>query len=149
MSMISKESLRFYEEILVLHPDTTETERQKVFSQSKEVIKSFQGSVFYLNSWGSRSLANPGEKKLTRGQYFHMVFSSQGQGIQELRRLLRINDKVVYFHHEKLSEKTQVDKYMEKFHESLANTQRREQERQLKLQKYKANANGSYPSKRR
>ena len=130
-----KPQARVYEEILVLHPDVSDTDKKQLYVTSSTVIKEGGGKVHRLDTWGSRPLANPKAKRITRGWYSHMVFSADTQTISELRRRLRINDKVVYFHHEKLSEKQSVDKYMEEFLEGLAQTEKRESERIAKFQK--------------
>lgn len=124
-----------YEEILVLHPDSTPEEQKEIYRSSAQIIESFQGTVHNVDSWGSRPLANRGEKKLSRGWYFHMIFSAAPQAMAELRRKLKINDRVIYFHHEKLGKKTTHEKHREQFLDILENSAQRERERQAKIQK--------------
>ena len=145
--MSQKETLRLYEEVLVLHPDTNEKDQKQIYSESVKVIESYKGTLHHLDTWGSRPIVNRG-KKVTRGWYFHAVFSAEPEAISELRRKLRINDRVIYFHHEQLSKGTLPKKHIEDFHQLLVQSARREQERQLKIQK-KVGADGSYSSKRR
>ena len=130
-----KDLIRFYEEILVLHPDSTEAEQKMVYTSSSEVIKENKGKVYQVDTWGSRPLANQDSKGISRGLYFHMVFSAAPETIQELRRRLRINNKVVYFHHEKLPKKETPESHMEKFKSLLEKTDLKEQERQARIQK--------------
>ena len=124
-----------YEELLVLHPDSTLEEQKELYRSSSQVIESFQGTIHNVDTLGSRPLANPGENKLSRGWYFYMIFSASSQVISELRRKLRINEKVVYFHHEKLNQKHTPKKHREQFLEVLENSTNREKERQAKLNK--------------
>ncbi len=133
--MATENNLRFYEEVLVLHPDSTEEEQKMVFASSSEVIKEHKGKIYQVDTWGSRPIANQGVKGLSRGWYFHMIFSASPEAIQELRRRLRINNKMVYFHHEKLPKKETPEGHIEKFKSLLEKTSLKEKERQARLQK--------------
>ena len=144
--MSQKVDLRFYEEVLVLHPDTEETEQKRILSESVKVMESCKGALHHLDSWGSRPIVNRG-KKVTRGWYFHAVFSASAGAVAEITRKLRINDRVIYFHHERLAPGILPKKHIEDFHRLLIQSAKREQERVLKMQK-RAGTNGSYSSKR-
>lgn len=124
-----------YEEVLVLHPDSTFEEQKGIYQNSLSVIESFNGCIHTLDTFGSRPLANRGEKKLSRGWYFYMIFSASPKAVAELRRKLRINDRVVYFHHEKLGKKQSPEICRERFLKVLEHSTQREKERQLKMQK--------------
>jgi len=136
--MVNESALRFYEEVLVLHPDTTESEQKKLYASSAEVIQEHQGKIYKIDSWGSRPLANKGSKNLSRGLYFHMVFSSSPKAIQEIKRRLRINNRVVYFHYERLPKKTTPESHIEKFKNEIEKTHLIEKERQERIQKRQA-----------
>ena len=144
--MSQQGDLRLYEEVLVLHPDTNEKDQKQIYAENLKVIESYKGTLHHLDTWGSRPIVNRG-KKVTRGWYFHAVFSAEPEAISELRRKFRINDRIIYFHHEKLSRGTLPKKHIEDFHQLLVQSARREQERQLKIQK-KVGVNGTYSSKR-
>ena len=128
-------AIEIYEELLVLHPDSTVEEQKEIYRSSAKVIESFQGTIHNVDTFGSRPLANKGEKKLSRGWYFYMIFSASSQAVAELRRKLRINEQVIYFHHEKLSQKQPPTKHRQQFLEVLESSAYREKERQLKAQK--------------
>ena len=145
--MAQKADLELYEEVLALHPDTDEKAQKQIYAESVKVIKSHNGTLHHLETWGSRPIAGK-RKKVSRGWYFHAIFSADSKAVAELRRKLRIHRQVIYFHHEKLSKKTEPKKHIEDFHQLIIQSAKREQERQLKIQK-RAGANGSYPSKRR
>ena len=130
-----KQPARVYEEVLVLHPDASDKEKKQLYQNTSKIIKDSGGKVFRLDTWGSRPLAHPEAKKLTRAYYFHMIFQAEPQAIAELRRRLRINDKVVYFHHERLPSKKSVEEYTEDFLQGLALTTKKETERLAKFQK--------------
>lgn len=125
----------FYEEILVLHPDSSLEEQKEIYQTSAKVIEDFKGSVHSLDTFGSRPIANTAEKKISRGCYFYMLFSASSQAIAELRRKLRINSKVIYFHHEKFKKGQTYESRRKEFLEVLESSESREKERQSKIQK--------------
>ena len=145
--MSQKADLRFYEEILVLHPDTAETEQKRILSESVKIMEGCKGALHHLDCWGSRPIVNRG-KKVTRGWYFHAVFSATAGAVAEITRKLRINDRVVYFHHERLAAGVSPKKHIEDFHRLLVQSSKREQDRVLKMQKRAGASNGAYSSKR-
>ena len=144
--MSQKADLRFYEEVLVLHPDTGEAEQKQIISESVKALEGGKGALHHLDCWGSRPIVNRG-KKVTRGLYFHAVFSAGPGAVAEIKRKLRINDRVIYFHHERLARGVSPKKHIEDFHRLLAQSSKREQDRILKMQK-RAGTNGAYSSKR-
>ena len=132
---VEKLNSKLYEEVLVLHPDASDTEKKQLFSTSSKVIKEHSGKILRTDTWGLRVLANPEAKRVTRGWYFHMIFQAQPETVNELRRRLRINDHVLYFHHEKISNKKPVDEYVSEFLDGFRETQKRALERIAKFQK--------------
>lgn len=128
-------SIVCYEEMLVFHPDSSLEEQKELYRANTKVIESFNGSVHSLDTFGSRPVANTAEKKISRGWYFCMIFSASSQAVAELRRKLRINNKVIYFHHERLKKGQTFEERRQKFLEILENSASREKERQVKVQK--------------
>lgn len=128
--------LRKYEVIVIMHPDASEEEQKALFRKNTEIIKSFDGTVNHLDTWGKRRLANPVER-LNRGNYFHMTFEATGNAIAELERTMRINDRVLRFQHTRLDDRVSLPKFVEKFKEALVETANREREREIKNQQRK------------
>lgn len=125
--------VRKYEGIVILHPDASEEEQKTLFRKNSEIIKSFNGEVNHLDTWGRRKLANPIEK-ITRGNYFHITFTARGDAVAELERTMRINDRVLRFAHTRLDDRVSLAKYVEDFKNSLTETLKRESEREAKAQ---------------
>lgn len=132
------EKLRFYEQVLVLHPDTLEEDHKEICHLLSKIVEKEKGEVFRIDTWGSRQIANPKAKKATRGFYFHLLFSSSSGGVAEIRRQLSINRKVLYFHEEKLAKKETAKSHIEKFFNCLEQTAQKEKDRQAKIQKRQA-----------
>lgn len=128
---------RNYEAVIILHPDTTEDEQKQIFKKNVDIIKNFKGELNHLDTWGKRKLANPIENA-TRGIYFHTTFTAEGGAIQELERVMKINDRVLRYTHTRLDDRVSLAKHVESFKEALAETLNREKEREAKAQAKKA-----------
>lgn len=126
--------LRKYEAIVLLNPDTSLEEQRLFFEKYKEVVQSFSGSVFSLNTWGKRRLTHP-IKLFSLALYFHIVFEAQTESIFELERALRIQDKVLRFMHTQLDSKLSLEKHLENFRSTISLSKQREQEKELRRQK--------------
>ncbi|NJM09839.1 MAG: 30S ribosomal protein S6 [Bdellovibrionaceae bacterium] len=108
-----------------------------MFKRNAEIIKTFNGTINHLDTWGKRKLGNPIDR-ITRGNYFHSTFEAEGEAIAELERTMRINDKVLRFQHTRLDDRVSLTKVVEKFKEALVETANREREREIKNQQRKA-----------
>lgn len=128
---------RPYEVIVVVHPDASVEEQKDLFRKNKATIEGFSGSVFSLETWGKRNLANP-IGKLKKAIFFHSYFESDTQAIMELERTMRNNEKVLRFVHTRLDERIPLVKHAENFKKGLAESAAREKEREAKMQARKA-----------
>lgn len=138
MPEVQKENqLRFYESVVILHPDVTEAEQKNFFKRNQSTIKEFGGSVHHIDTWGKRRLGNP-IKKVRLGTYFHTTFEAKGTCVSELERLMRIDDRVLRFIHVRLDERKSLGQYVEDFHRTLAEAHKREQEKEAKAQARRA-----------
>ncbi|HND84494.1 MAG TPA: 30S ribosomal protein S6 [Pseudobdellovibrionaceae bacterium] len=130
---------RYYEAVVVLHPDTPLEEQKEIFRKNKAIIEGQGGSVFSLETWGKRNLANM-VNKLKKAIYFHSVFEADAQSIAEIERVLRINEKVLRFIHTRLDERESMAKHLETFKRGLQESMAREKEREAKAQARRAAA---------
>lgn len=133
--MNQKDALRFYEQVLVLHPSCEEQEQKSLCKSVVNIIEESKGSMFCVNTWGSRAIANPKAKKVTRGFYFYMLFSATPGVIQKLRKQLSMESKMLYFHQERLPKKTTPEQHTKEFLQGLEQTMEKETERLAKIQK--------------
>ena len=126
-----------YESVLVME-FTLAQESQKLFFQKiKEIIKKFNGDIYHVDSWGVRKLANKNKYRWSQGLYFHFSFVGQKGVVEELIRRIRMDEKVLYYHFEKLSSKKSVEEHLEDFRSLVEAAVKRETERQARLQKRK------------
>jgi len=118
---------RFYEAVIILHPDTAEADQKAIFKKYQEIIKSFDGEITNIDTWGKRRLANPIEK-ITVGTYFHLMFEAKAECVAEIERTLKINDKVLRYNHMKLDERKTLAKHLEEFRTIIADSNKRLEE---------------------
>lgn len=130
---------RPYEAVIIVHPDATVDETKELFRKNKATIETYKGSVFSLETWGKRTLANQ-IAKTKKGIYFHTMFEADPQAVAELERTMRINDRVLRFTHTRLDERLPIAKHMESFKKGLAESANREKEREAKAQARRAAA---------
>ncbi|MCB0343359.1 MAG: 30S ribosomal protein S6 [Pseudobdellovibrionaceae bacterium] len=131
MELNVQKPLRKYEAVVILHPDVSEEQQKELFRKNAGIIKQFGGDVNHIDTWGKRRLANP-IKKLKMGNYFHTTFESGAECIHELERTMRINENVLRFTHVRLDDRVSLSQHLEKFKNVLAETNKREQEREAK-----------------
>lgn len=124
---------RPYEVVILMHPDANLEEQKALFTKNKATIASFKGSVHSVETWGKRTLSTP-IGKIRKAVFFHSVFESNPQAVQELERTMRINDKVLRFMHTRLDERTTPAKHLEAFKKGLAESAAKEKEREAKAQ---------------
>jgi small subunit ribosomal protein S6 len=137
MQFLMERPARKYECVVIMHPDASEDQQKALFRKNKEIIKSFEGEVNHLDTWGKRKLGNP-INKLKMGIYFHTTFEAKGEAISELERTMRLNDKVLRFTHSRLDDREPISKHLQKYREVMELSRGREQEREAKAQARRA-----------
>ena len=127
-----------YESVLVMEPTLGE-ESQKIFFQTvQDILKQFKGNIYHIDSWGVRRLANKNWKKWSKGLYFHFSFKGDTGVVEELVRKIKMDEKILYYHFEKLSPEKSAEEHLADFRELLEENAKREKERLAKIQKRKA-----------
>jgi small subunit ribosomal protein S6 len=146
----AERAARNYEAVIILHPDVNEAEQKNFFKRNQETIQQYSGRVNHIDTWGKRRLANP-INKMKLGSYFHTTFEAKGECVAELERLMRIDERVLRFLHLKLDDRKALSKHVEEFHQALAESHKREQEKEAKAQARRAamggGSGGSYGSR--
>lgn len=137
--MSTLEIKRNYEVVILMHPDASVDEQKELFKKNKGIIEQFGGSIYSLDTWGKRTLANH-IGKTRKAVYFHATFEAKSAAITELERTMRINDKVLRFMHTRLDERESLAKYMESFKKAIVESANKEKEREAKIQAKRAAA---------
>lgn len=122
---------RYYEAVIIMHPDVKEADQKAFFQKNVETIKNYKGSLHHLDTWGRRKLANPINKSKA-GTYFHSSFEANSDCVAELERMMKIDERILRYMHTRLDERVTLAKHLERFKEALAEAHKREQEREAK-----------------
>ena len=92
-----EETVRNYESVIIVRPGAcAEAELTAVIDKYSAVITDHQGEIAGVDRWGLRKLAYP-IKKESQGFYLLVRFAGLPDGIKEMERLLRIDDRILKF----------------------------------------------------
>ena len=83
-----------YEILLLLDPDLPEEKQGEVVERVRTLIEQGGGTVDRHDPWGRRKLAYPIQKK-EEGVYHLVSFTSEADTLDELSRVLKIDDDVL------------------------------------------------------
>ena len=83
-----------YEILLLLDPDLPEEKQGEVVERVRTLIEQGGGTVERHDAWGRRRLAYPIQKK-EEGVYHLVSFTSEAETLDELSRVLKIDDDVL------------------------------------------------------
>jgi small subunit ribosomal protein S6 len=83
-----------YEILLLLDPDLPEEKQGDVVDRVRTLIEQGGGTVDRHDAWGRRKLAYPIQKK-EEGVYHLVSFTSEAETLDELSRVLKIDDDVL------------------------------------------------------
>jgi small subunit ribosomal protein S6 len=83
-----------YEILLLLDPDLAEEKQGEVVARVRTLIEQGGGTVERHDAWGRRRLAYPIQKK-EEGVYHLVSFTSEAETLDELSRVLKIDDDVL------------------------------------------------------
>ncbi len=99
---------RNYEMISILNPELTEENIKSSIQKTEKIIDKFKGELFSVDEWGKKRLAYP-IQKFAEGYYFQFNFTGPNEMIQELNRVLRINEQTLRFQIIKVENAPEVD----------------------------------------
>lgn len=83
-----------YEILLLLDPDLAEERQAEIVDRVRGLIEKGGGAVERHDVWGKRKLAYEIDKK-GDGNYHLLLFSSPTESLDEISRVLKIDDDVI------------------------------------------------------
>jgi small subunit ribosomal protein S6 len=86
--------LNDYEILLMLDPDLPEERQEEIVKRTRDLVERGGGTWEGQDAWGRRKLAYPIEKK-TDGVYHLLSFTVEGETLDEIGRVLKIDDSVM------------------------------------------------------
>ena len=83
-----------YEILLMLDPDLPEERQEEIVKRTRDLVEKGGGTWDGQDAWGRRKLAYEIDKK-TDGIYHLLSFSTDGDTLDEISRVLKIDDDVM------------------------------------------------------
>lgn len=83
-----------YELTVIVRPELSEEDRDKVLSKIEELITTAGGSVLSRDMWGRRELAYP-IKKYKEGVYVLFTFNVEPGATRDIDYKVKINDDII------------------------------------------------------
>jgi len=83
-----------YEILLMLDPDLPEERQEEIVKRTRDLVEKGGGTWDGQDVWGRRKLAYEIDKK-TDGVYHLLSFSADGDTLDEISRVLKIDDAVM------------------------------------------------------
>ena len=83
-----------YEILLLLDPEHAEAREDEIVARAREQVEKTGGTWQSHDAWGRRRLAYPIAKK-EEGFYHLLVFDADGPTLDEVSRVLKIDDAVL------------------------------------------------------
>jgi small subunit ribosomal protein S6 len=83
-----------YEILLMLDPEQAEARQDEIVARTRELVEKAGGAWRSHDPWGRRRLAYPIEKK-NEAVYHLVVFETDGTTLDEISRVLKIDDAVM------------------------------------------------------
>jgi small subunit ribosomal protein S6 len=88
--------MKRYETIVIIDPDLNEEQRTPLFTRFEEIISKGNGVLVQNDQWGSKKLAYDIKKK-NRGYYSRFDYCGTPALVDEMERVLRIEDGVLKY----------------------------------------------------
>lgn len=88
--------MRTYETIIIIHPDVAGDAYNEVVDKYKGILNELGAGIIAVEEWGTRKLAYIVQKQ-ERGTYVLFAYEGKPEGIRELERRFRIDDKIIKF----------------------------------------------------
>ncbi|RLB83858.1 MAG: 30S ribosomal protein S6 [Deltaproteobacteria bacterium] len=88
--------MRRYETIVIIDPDISDEARAPVFDRVKDLISKGKGMPILFDEWGVKKLAYEVKKK-PRGYYVRIDYCGTGDLVNEMERVVRIDDRVLKY----------------------------------------------------
>ena len=83
-----------YEILLMLDPEQAETRQDDIVARTRDLVEKSSGTWHSHDAWGRRRLAYPIAHK-EEGVYHLVVFDAEAETLEEISRVLKIDDAVL------------------------------------------------------
>ena len=83
-----------YEILLMLDPEQAESRQDDIVARTRDLVEKSKGTWHSHDAWGRRRLAYPIAHK-EEGVYHLVVFDAEAETLEEISRVLKIDDSVL------------------------------------------------------
>jgi len=87
--------MNHYETIFIVDPDTPDTDQEPIFEKLKSMIAE-TGMLIMFDDWGVKKLAYEIKKKI-RGRYVRLDYCGNGDLVDALERLFRLDFRILKY----------------------------------------------------
>ena len=85
-----------YEHTFITKQDLETNQSQELINKYTDIIKKSSGKILKTEEWGLRNLSR-NIKNNKKGFYFHIKFEGKGKTIEELEKLVNIDQTIIRF----------------------------------------------------
>ena len=85
-----------YEHTMIAKENLSERQSKELINKYQDIINKNLGKVLKTEEWGLRTLARK-LKNNKKGFYFHIKFEGEGKTIEELEKLINIDQTIIRF----------------------------------------------------
>jgi len=86
-----------YELMIIVNANLSQEEREAVFQEAADAVTKNEGKVINGQVWQEKHKITFILKKCTHGTYYLINFESATSAIDKIKKLLRLNEKVLRF----------------------------------------------------
>ena len=88
--------MRRYETIFIVKPSVVDDDITAIIDRTTGIIEQYEGSMVALDRWGMKKLAYPINKE-QQGYYVYAEYAGKPEGVDEVERIFKIDDRVIKF----------------------------------------------------
>ena len=88
--------MRHYETTYILRPNLGEEQFTEIIDRTNAIVTNDGGAIICLDRWGIKRLAYEINREI-QGYYVYMNYAAPGKTVDEIERILRINDRALRY----------------------------------------------------
>jgi small subunit ribosomal protein S6 len=111
--------MKRYETIVIIDPDLTDEQRPALLDRLRELIFGNGGLLVQNDEWGLKKLAYEIKKK-PRGYYTRLDYCGTGILVQEMERVMQIDDRILKYMTVLVEEEVDMDRIQEEIERAQA-----------------------------
>ncbi len=110
--------MKYYETLYLVNPNLADEDYKDVLTKFSALIEKNKGVLIKSDEWGKKSLAYP-VKKFDRGYYVLLQYCGEPSITSDLRRDLKLDDRILKYQTVKLSDSADPEKLIREAQDSV------------------------------